>query len=46
MQILLEKYSKIKNSKFLEELLENDILNNCDKKTEDFVMNIIKIKTR
>ena len=46
MQILLEKHYKIKETKNLEELFVNDILNNCDKKMEDFVMNIIKIKTR
>ena len=46
MQILLEKHSKIKDTKILEELFVNDILNNCDKKMENFVTNIIKIKTR
>jgi hypothetical protein len=42
----LEKHYKIKDTKNLEELFVNDILNNCDKKMEDFIMNIIKIKTR
>ena len=46
MQILLEKHYKIKDTKNLEELFLNNILNKCDKKVEDFVMNIIKIKTR
>ena len=46
MQILLEKHYEINDTKNLEEIFVNDILNNCDKKREDFIMNIIKIKTR